>query len=475
MNTRTSSRAALRGNMLVVTLVVIGVAGLAIMSYLTLVSQQTKVTARGQAWNSCLAVAEAGVEDALAHLNKNGMGKSPDLAAGEWRKNGNAGTTVYAVQRDFSGGYYVVSIKPGVRPEIISTGFLPAPLSYATDKNGKTTDVFLSRTITVNCRTIGRYTKAIVAKNKIKLNGKYVKVDSFNSYDTNMSAWTTNGWGVFDTNKISDRGDVAVIAGLDDTLEVKNAHIWGKVSTGPDGDLKTNKSVVIGDIAFHKSGVKGVQEGWSTSDANFDMPSVTLPFTSGFTPSGGWVGTNYYDYILNSGDYVLNKKLEGKVLVTGKVRFLAKQDIQFKDGSTDDDGIEFDPGARLELYVDAKNVKFTGTKNKKKKPLSERTAFNEDGNATNFMFFGTDKVEHVDLAKCDEFVGLIYAPTAEVKLKAGSLKYYRCNLIGSIIGFDVSIEKNANLHYDENIANLENEGFVVESWAESGTPGELKL
>jgi hypothetical protein len=474
MNTRSSSRAALRGNMLIVTLVIIGVAGLAIVSYLTLVSQQTRVTARGQTWNSCLAVAEAGVEDALAHLNKNGIGK-PKLDAGEWNKSGTGGNTVYAVQRDFSGGYYVVSIKPGARPVITSTGFLKAPLAYATDNKGKETPVFLSRTLTVQCRTLGRYTKAIVAKNKVNLNGKYVKVDSFNSYDTNFSTWTTNGWGVYDTNKISDHGDVAVISGLSDTLNVGNAQVWGKVSTGPDGNLKTNKTVVVGDIAFHNSGAKGVQDGWSSDDANFDMPSVTLPFTAGFLPVGGFVGTNYYDYILASGDYVLNQKLEGKVLVTGQARFLAKQDIIFKDGSSDDDGIEFAPGATLELYVDAKNAKLTGKKDKKKAPLSERTAFNSGGNATNFLFFGTDKLEKLELSKCDEFVGIVYAPASEVKLKAGSVKYYRCHLNGAIIGYDVTLEKNANVHYDENVANLAADSYVVESWAESGTAGELKL
>jgi hypothetical protein len=476
MNTRSISRAALRGNMLVITLVVIGLVGLAIVSYLTLVSHQTKVTARGQTWNSCLAVAEAGVEDALAHLNKNGVGK-PKLDAGEWsrKRDPATGVDVYTVQRSFNDGYYVVSIRPGVRPVITSTGFLPAPLAYATARDGKTTPVYLSRTITVNCRTVGRYTKAIVAKNKINLNGKYVKVDSFNSYDTNLSAWTTNGWGVYDTNKISDHGDIAVIDGLSDTLNLGNAQVWGKVSTGPDGNLKTNKNVVVGDVAFHQSGVKGVQDGWSSEDANFDMPSVTPPFTSGFTPAGGWVGTNYYDYILNNGDYVLNQKLQGLVLVTGNARLLARQDIVFKDGSNDDDGIEFAPGARLELYCDSKNAKLTGKKDKKNKPLSDRTAFNSGGNATNFMFFGTDKLDVLNLSKSDEFCGIIYAPNTKITLKAGSVKYYRCHVNGSIIGYDVTLEKNANVHYDENIANLDADSYVVESWAESGSAGELKL
>ena len=48
------------GSVLVVTLVLIGVMGLVLLSYLTMVGNQTKLNARSQTWNSCLVLAEAG-------------------------------------------------------------------------------------------------------------------------------------------------------------------------------------------------------------------------------------------------------------------------------------------------------------------------------------------------------------------------------------------------------------------------------
>jgi hypothetical protein len=90
--------------------------------------------------------------------------------------------------------------------------------------------------------------------------------------------------------------------------------------------------------------------------------------------------------------------------------------------------------------MDGTETKFVGVKTKKK-ALSLRTAFNEDGNATNFLYFGTDRNTKVELAKMDEFTGIIYAPKAEVKLKAGSVKYYRCHLNGSIQGFKVKLRR----------------------------------
>ena len=114
-------RSALRGNVLLVTLIVTGLAGLALVSYLTLVSQQTKVTARSQSYQACLAVAEAGMEDALGHLNKNGLG-NPNLAAGEWRKD----KTIYTVTRDFGNGYYKVMVGPDLLFDGNTSSLLPS-------------------------------------------------------------------------------------------------------------------------------------------------------------------------------------------------------------------------------------------------------------------------------------------------------------------------------------------------------------
>ena len=67
----------------------------------------------------------------------------------------------------------------------------------------------------------------------------------------------------------------------------------------------------------------------------------------------------------------------------------------------------------------------------------------------------------------DEFTGIIYAPNALVTLKAGSPKYYRCHVFGSISGYQVKLEKNAQVHYDENIASTDNsKNYIIESWKE---------
>ena len=57
------------GGVLLVTLLICVILGTLIGSYLSLIQNQHLSVARAQAWNSALVVAEAGIEEAMAHLN----------------------------------------------------------------------------------------------------------------------------------------------------------------------------------------------------------------------------------------------------------------------------------------------------------------------------------------------------------------------------------------------------------------------
>src|SRR5690349_10347567 len=71
-----------QGSALAVTLIICGILGLLMASYLHMVKTQNLSVARAQAWNSALVMAEAGVEDALGHLNS-GI-KTNNLAVNSW-------------------------------------------------------------------------------------------------------------------------------------------------------------------------------------------------------------------------------------------------------------------------------------------------------------------------------------------------------------------------------------------------------
>src|SRR5438552_14397170 len=96
-----------RGHTLVVTLCTTAILGIALACYLQLTSSQVQVTVRSQAWNTCIPILEAGIEEALTHCKKSGgtnmnaNGWSPK-AGSVYNKSGNLG----------GADYYDVSIFP---------------------------------------------------------------------------------------------------------------------------------------------------------------------------------------------------------------------------------------------------------------------------------------------------------------------------------------------------------------------------
>jgi hypothetical protein len=435
-----------------------------------MVGSQRNLTGRSEAWNRALVLAESGIEEGLAHLNQNAT-NSIKLGTQGWVLSG----AQYTMRRDFSDGYYEVAILAGGKPVITSTGYAVAPGNYASASGpmlaaaGTTTatPIYISRKVQVECDGKTALTKAIVARDKVNLNGKNVFTDSYHSYDPTSSTNDGSGvpWGQYDPTKRRNNGDVAVIYGMSDDLGVSDAKIRGHASTGADGDIKLHGKAAIGSNKWIDDGNKGIEPGWSNDDANFSMPSVVLPFTTGVPPVSGFVGTNHYDMILDDGDYKVGN-LKGKVLVRGNARILASGSVNFDTDPKKDQGIEIDPGAHLEIYADCKDVIMTGKKNKKNQ-TSLRMGLNQGGNATNCFIYGTDKVKNMELHNMDTFTGVIYAPNAEVKLKAGSPKYYHCDVFGAISGFRVTLEKNATFHYDENVGTTPGmRQYVITSWRE---------
>src|SRR6185503_10641312 len=64
-----------RGSTLMLVIIATALVGFVLAAYLTLLSSQNAATIRSQAWNSSVPVVEAGIEDALAHLNRNGTNR----------------------------------------------------------------------------------------------------------------------------------------------------------------------------------------------------------------------------------------------------------------------------------------------------------------------------------------------------------------------------------------------------------------
>src|SRR5258708_21897114 len=269
-----------------------GRVGLMRVAYLSLLSSQNHAVTRSQAWNSAMPLIEAGLEDGLTQLNTHG---AKDLACDGWTLSGG----VYWMNRTMGDSTYYVTISnwvanlPGNVPVGESRAYVPMPVVVASAENWMFATVsvpdatrnYIGRGVRVTAVRDYLFTKAMVAKGQIDMKGNNVTTDSFNSSDPNFS---TNG--LYYAPWHEAHGDVATDSQLTNSLNVGNANIFGKISTGPNGTASIGNNGSVGDLAWHAAGNSGAEPSFSANDMNVTLPNVQLPFSGGaFTPNGGYI------------------------------------------------------------------------------------------------------------------------------------------------------------------------------------------
>lgn len=412
-----------------VALVIAGVMGLVLLSYLSLTSNQNVMTVRSEAWNAAMPLVEAGVEEAIAHLTA-----SPS----NWVANGWAGKTENVagvlwkihLDRKLGDGFYSVTITNRDNPVIISAGNIPAPLSTN----------YLSRVVRVELRMKPQIGPGLGAKGLIDMNGNKLYVDSYNSSDPSNS----DAFGMYDKNKNDDDVTVASNGGFVDAINLGNADVWGNVATAPGGTIDILKNGVVGSSDWHsKGGNKGIEAGYSSSDADIPFPNVQAP-VSGSAPTIDLLG----NVVLGSGTYEVGA-LTGPLIVTGDATLIVRTTFSIAGV----DAIHINPGATLKLYVYAASASFgPGSYN-----------FLAGNRAKNLKYFGMPSNKAISFNGNTSFEGVIYAPDAELSCNGGGTGL---NLCGASLTKSVKMNGSFNFHYDEALRNEGEPGYVIARWDE---------
>lgn len=513
-----------RGSVLMGTLLIAVVIGVTLASFLDLTGSQHRATMRSQVWNSCIPIAEAGLEEALTHvyLNSTNLGSQgwSTSTAGLTLSNGISLTgTVYYRVRSLNGGNYIAAVQGGTTPTLTVQGNLPKPLS--------STDM-LSRTIQV--RTVGGalFSRGLVAKGNIDWNGQIVS-DSFDSQDSTKSTG-----GRYDPAKRDDNGSVGSVEG--NVRLGSQGIIYGMVATGPTGAAVTGPSAAVGSVAFISSGRTGIQTGFYQNDLNVSFPDASVPFTSTTIPAGGnvvnvssistnttasnslaypvspggpvttnfptsttyplgttypvttnviattttskvkgktltstsystnftytqftWTSTsyvtnystNYYDHILDTGDYYLSGIANKDVLVRGNARLYVDGNISESGGKA----ITVANTGTLKTWVKG-TISFSGN-----------AAVNTTGDALRMQIYGLPSSSDVSFSGNAEFTGLLYAPQAQLRFNGGGTD--AVDFMGAAIVGSAQLNGHYEFHYDENLGrNGPSAAFVIASWTE---------
>src|SRR3954470_17248863 len=104
-----------KGSILAIMLITSALIGIMLAAYLTRVGSQNRFTQRSQVWNNAIPICEAGVEEALAHIN---YVATTNLAMNGWVLSG----TNYVKNRTNSDGIIKMKISNDTQPLITVKG-----------------------------------------------------------------------------------------------------------------------------------------------------------------------------------------------------------------------------------------------------------------------------------------------------------------------------------------------------------------
>lgn len=258
MKTRIPNNRKERGAIILPCVVVCGILGFTLASYLQLVQTQNLSVARSQLWNAAIPVCEAGIEEALAHINNSAIGTN--FALNGWTKDGD----YFRMERALGEHRYVTLISTDALPKITASAYISDPRM----------GVDATRVVRVNTTRWATGMKGIIAKENVNMTS-LCEVDSFDSEDERYSTL-----GKYEAAKRKDNGFAGAVFG-----SVSGATIYGSVATGPEGTA----TGTVGDFNWVSSQT-GIQPGKYANDLNIAFPIVQPPFTGGaFHPLGDTV------------------------------------------------------------------------------------------------------------------------------------------------------------------------------------------
>ena len=419
-----------RGYILLMSLGFSLVIGITLGSYLLLVRQEDQTVARSQRWNSALAMAEAGVDEALAQMNE-----SPhDFSANGWGTSG--GTTYGPVSRTLTVGSYTVKIVNSSAPTIYSTGYSTVP----------GTDQRVSRTVEVTT-TVQQQSPFIVglgAIGNINMNGNGMATASWNSMTNTLSSN-----GLFTATLISTNGDVASVMGI---VDIGNHSINGNLYLGPTASYASGSNQVTGTI-YYDYNVQFPPATLPTSDTIFGSGNSISWLPAPTASSGGKKPTTTNTFTSNGYYYVDNSN--PIYVAPGVTSIVQVATTSFNPGTVNIDGGTTNSGTLI-IYQDSGSASLGGN-----------SAGGAIGNRPeNFIYFGLTNVTQVTLSGTSTFIGAIYAPQASLTLNGGG---HGNNLEGSAIVFSASMNGHYDIWYDEALANWvmgPSRGYIPTSWQE---------
>lgn len=296
-----------------------------------------------------------------------------------------------------------------------------------------------SRLIEVIARP-SSFENAITSNGLVQMNNHQIVADSF---DSRTSAKSTNGQ--YAAAKRQSNADVATNGQI---IDAGNSYIYGDVLTN-EGTV-TGAANISGEqrTDFYQELLPVSQPSWTV--INSSSSSVTGNTT--LQAGSASVPTRYkLDSINLTGNSVLSL-VPSSQASPGYVEIWVTGDLKTSGGGT----IKIEPGVAAKIYV-AGQIDITGN-----------GFVNNAARAKNLQVYGIASApstsKEIKISGNGAFLGTIYAPDHDIRIGGSGSSGIFC---GAIVAKSVSMNGNAEFHYDEALAvgDLITD-FKVASWFE---------
>ncbi len=404
--------------MLFTTVIILGLVTVVVAALLTVVQRHHFFTARSMTWCSAIPIAEAGIEEAMAHLGT----RPRNFATNGWTMSGsNCVKTRYFTNTPgtVADGYFYTTIRTAKPPTIVSVGFGRIP--------GQTN--FTRRTVLVMTKE-NPPAYAIIAKQTINISGS-ANIDSFDSTDPNYSTG-----GQYDPLKRNDRAGVATLSSAVPAISTGSGEIWGFATTGPGGTV----TGTVGDGAWNST-TSGLQPNHVRNDFNLAIPDVSEPV---FAAPNAIPASQ----VLVNGDYLFSGKLKQGFVVAGKARLWIQGDVALTSGE-----IVITPGNSLEIFIGRTSGPNVSAK------FGGNGIQNGALTASSCKIWGLPTCKELTFSGGASLTSVIYAPQADVKMNGNS------DIYGAITANSFDCSGNMGIHQDESLSG-KGPPFTIISWEE---------
>lgn len=442
-----------RGAVLIVAMLIAAIIALMLGSYLSLNLNSTRLAFRSFQNHAALNLVEAGAEEALWSFNRTQQGQ-PNAWTG-WSTSGSSAWkkfTGFDFTQNTTGWVkvYVSNTQPSSNenPKVVALSSVNPP---------NTSPVTRMMELTLRRRSF--FANGLIAKEAITFNGNNTTVDSWNSDPDNDPDTAPVDYDPDpDHGNRKDGGVVASISVQNTAMLVNQADVWGYVYTGgaqpqvgAQGSIRgedTPEDVIIDpnristDFNAEFITVAAPDEGlpWIIVGPSLGVPGIKTVWRRNSLSLGGRDSLTIQGHVT----LILTAPSGSSALsVTGRASIIVP------DGSS------------LTIYTEG-DIKIAGNglANRNIQPLS-------------FQIWGTNQTvagQSIQVAGNGALRSIVYAPNADVKINGNG------DVMGSIVGRNITLVGNAAFHYDESLDNFGgNSTFGVSQWRELTSPTEKAL